>query len=529
MRTARLNVSVLCPVCLLFAWAASPRLATSQVVDVYVSSKGGDRLTKGPRLHFEAAGTSAADFAIDESVQYQKIIGFGASFLEAGLITLNSLPRERQEEVLRSLFDADTGAGLSAMKTVVGATDFMSAGPFYSYDDVPGDVELKHFSIQRDLGRNGLVTYIRRAQHYGSFVLQAPMDYPPDWMLIDAEKNPDVNPRYYDALARYYLRYVQEYEKQGIEVDYLSLFNEPRGYTRISYAEIRVLLKNHVGPLFAKAGVKTRLQVSDAPTRSEARRELPTILDDPEALRYVSTISYHGYDFMFRKRPWDPEPESSGTPQTTESEELDMVTEQPSAATGYHFAEFANVAELHAKYPSLPLWMTEVCYFKDSPSVRTWPRHVPVYGFEDGDFWGQQIAADMEAGASGWTYWNMILDETGGPALVSVQHGDPAYNVQHPVVVINRRTHTVTYTGLYYYLAHFSKFVRPGSYRIKVNGSRDSIKVLAFKRPDGAIALETINSREENTKTTVKWRNHTLALELPAKSIATYVWNREDE
>lgn len=104
-------MSVLFPVWLLFAWAASPRLGTSQVVDVYVSSKAGDRLTKKPRRPFEAAGTRAADFAIDDSVQYQKIIGFGASFLEGGLITLNSPPYERQEEVLRSLFDPDTGGG----------------------------------------------------------------------------------------------------------------------------------------------------------------------------------------------------------------------------------------------------------------------------------------------------------------------------------------------------------------------------------------------------------------------------------
>jgi len=62
------------------------------------------------------------------------------------------------------------------------------------------DVEMKHFSIARDLGPNGLITFIKRARRYGSFVLQAPMDYPPDWMLFDVDTNQNVNPKYYDAL-----------------------------------------------------------------------------------------------------------------------------------------------------------------------------------------------------------------------------------------------------------------------------------------------------------------------------------------
>src|SRR5208337_4572378 len=107
------------------------------------------------------------------------------------------------------------------------------AGPWYTYDDTPGDVGLGHFSIARDLGPNGMVTYIKRAQKHARFLLQAPMDYPPDWMLFDVERNQDVDPKYFDALAHYYLRYLQEYEKQGIRIDYLSLFNEPGVYTKI--------------------------------------------------------------------------------------------------------------------------------------------------------------------------------------------------------------------------------------------------------------------------------------------------------
>ena len=225
----------------------------AQDVRTFVSSKAGDRLTAKPALQFEQRQNSGnPKFTIHEETAYQKIDGFGASFLEAGLICLNDLPQEERESVLRALFDPEKGAGFSAMKTVIASTDFMSAGPFYTYDDVPGDVTMNHFSIARDLGPNGLVSFIKLARGYGKFVLQAPMDYPPDWMLIDVNKNQDVNPKYYDALAHYYLRYLQEYQKQGVFIDYLSLFNEPDIYTKIPYNEIGVLLKDHVGPLLEK-------------------------------------------------------------------------------------------------------------------------------------------------------------------------------------------------------------------------------------------------------------------------------------
>ncbi|HUU12556.1 MAG TPA: glycoside hydrolase family 30 beta sandwich domain-containing protein [Terriglobia bacterium] len=470
---------------LVFFVACGP--ASAQEVTVYVSSKAGDRLALKAPMRFEAQGAEKADFVIDDSATHEKIVGFGASFLEGGLICLNSLEPADQEAVLRALFDPEDGAGFTAMKTPIAATDFMSAGPWYTYDDTPGDVELKHFSIQRDLGPNGLITYIKRARKYGSFVLQAPVDYPPDWMLVDVNSNQDVDPKYYDALARYYLRYLQEYEKHGVFIDYLSLFNEPGIYTKISYSEIRDLLKNHVGPLFEKQGVKTRIQLSEAEDRERAYEGYPTVLDDPEARKYVANLPYHGYDWK----------------------------------------NFDKIADLHRRYPDLPLWMTEICYAYEASTPPSMP--LPRYDFEDGDFWGNQIVSDLEAGASAWIYWNMILDEQGGPWLISEVHGNPPDNIQHPVVIIDRQKKQVTYTGLYYYLAHFSKFVRPGSVRIETAGRREHVRCIAFLKPDGTIVAEVLNSQHHRATVSLGWRDRAVNVELPPLSITTYIWNVSDK
>ena len=440
---------------------------------------------KKPDLRFaEAKPAAGPTFQINDSVKLQKMDGFGASFLEAGIITLNSLPADKQEDVLRALFDAKDGAGFTAMKTPIAGTDFQSAGPWYTYDDTPGDVDMKHFSIERDLGSNGLVTYIQRARRYGNFVLQAPMDYPPDWMLFDVKKNQDIDPKYFPALARYYVRYLEEYRKQGITIDYLSLFNEPATvYTKIPYRKVRDLLRYHVGPAVAQSGLPTKIMLSEAPERMEAFRSYPVVLDDPAARKYVSVVPYHGYDLK----------------------------------------HFDKIAALRAKYPDLPLWMTEVCYAYEAGTPRS--KKLPVYEFEDGDYWGNVIFSDVEAGASAWLYWNMILDEKGGPWAVSVVHGNPDPNEQHPVVIINRQTHTVTYTGTYYYLAHFSKFVRPGAVNIETSGKAAGVRVMSFLSPDGRIVCQLMNSKKEDMEISLIWRGRTVQMKLPAVSITTAIWN----
>ncbi len=473
--------------------------ALGQEVEIYVSSQAGDRLTLRRPVRFEQLKlTTVPVFHILTGNMLQKMVGFGASFLEAGMVCLNDLPQREQEAVLKALFDPEQGVSFSAMKTPLAGTDFMSAGPYYTYDDTPGDVEMKHFSIQRDLGPNGLITYIKRARRYGKFVLQAPMDYPPDWMLLDAEKNQDIDPKYYDSLALYYLRYVQEYQKQGVFVDYVSLFNEPRnddgGYTRINYKEILDLLKNHVGPLFKKAKVENLLMLSEAPVRLEAYKYYPAVLDDPQARQYIRELPYHGYDFL--KGP----------------------------------ENFDKLAALHQAHPDLRLWMTEVCHAYEAGAARTMP--IPNYAWEDGAFWGNMIVSDIEAGASAWIYWNMILDERGGPWMVSPVHRDPDPNAQHPVVVINRETKKVHYTGLYYYLGHFSKFVRPGAVRVLMEGKYPGIRGLAFLSPEVKggwhWVVELLNDRPTDAQVQVDFELNTvrrsLQLKLPAVSIMTAVW-----
>ena len=456
----------------------------AQTVKVYVSSKGGDRLASKPDLQFaETKPAGGAIFEINGAVKYQKMDGFGASIMEAGLMTLNTLPTDKQEEVLRALFDPKDGAGFTAMKTPLAGTDFQAAGPWFTYDDTPGDVELKNFSVERDFAPNGVGTYILRARKYGNFALQAPIDYPPDWMLFDVKKRQDVRPKYYPVLAKYFMRYLEEYKKRGIVVDYLSLFNEPEQvYTKIKYPEIKVLLRDYVGPALEKSGLTTKLMMSEAPERKVAYKRYPVVLDDPAARKFVSVVAYHGYDFK----------------------------------------NFDKIAALEKRYADIPFWMDELCYAYEAGYPKN--KKLPVYEFDDGDVWGNIIFNDLEAGTSAWLYWNAILDETGGPWAISPIHGNPDPNAQHPVVIINKTTHEITYTGTYYYLAHFSKFVRPGAVRLQATGKSEGVRVMAFQTAEGSYVAQLLNSEQQDADVNLVTKGRTLQLTLPARSITTASW-----
>ncbi len=460
-------------------------------ITVYSSSQEGDRLTRQSDIRFTANKESALPvITINEDSVFQMIDGFGASFNEAGMICLNALDSMTKEKVLQSLFSPDSGAGYTVMKSPVGACDFASAGPWYTYNDTPGDTAMEHFTIERDLGPNGLITFIKDASRYGNFKIQSPMDYAPDWMYYGMKKKAEMNikPEFYNALANYYIKYLQAYAANGVTINYLVMFNESDcsggGYSSVTYEEMREILKSHLIPRLQASGLPSEIMLGEPCSRDEAAIKFPAVLDDPEVSEHISKLAFHGYE-------WN---------------------------------DFSSLTDLHNHYPDIPMWMTEVCYATFCCVPPGGPDKCPVYEFSDGEFWGNMIMNDLKNWVSGWIYWNMILDQDGGPWLISPAHGDPDNNRQHPVVIVDRTTKKVTYTGLYYYLAHFSKFVKPGAYRINCSGGSSSLNFVGFLNSDRSIILNVINNGAE-ADCKISWNNKMAIQRFEAHSITTLKWN----
>lgn len=493
--------------CLLLSAAAGlltiPTLALAQDAELVVSAIRGDRLKEQPVVSFVTNRGAKADFVINEKTTDQTIIGFGASFQEAGMIAINDLSPSKQDEVLRMMFDPEQGVGFSAMITYIHATDMQAAGPYFTYADTPGDYRFDHFSIERDLRPTGTATFIQRARKYGDFTLAARMDYPPNWLLTSMQMTPmnQLPPKHYPYVSKYLLKYLEEYRKIGIDIDYLSPFNEPGNYTKISFLEIGNFIRDHLGPDLQKSGFDTKIQFADASQRRLAIAAYPPILKDPAVAKYIAGLTYHNYDYARVENRDDSE-------------------------------AVAGIAQLHKDFPNVHLWMSETCYhdggWPTDPLHRSWIRQIPVFGFDDGDFWGQQIFSELEAGASAWTYWNLLLDQGGGPSLPSPLHSYPPINRQQAVVHVDRDRDEILYPGVFYYLGHFAKFVRPGSVRVATTGTAKDVRVLTFRRPDGKLVAQVMNSSFEPRTSSLGWNGRTLTLDLPARSISSYVWDKSD-
>jgi glucosylceramidase len=96
---------------------------------------------------------------------------------------------------------------------------------------------------------------------------------------------------------------------------------------------------------------------------------------------------------------------------------------------------------------------------------------------------------DFNCGACGWTDWNVLLDEKGGP-----NHSD---NYCLAPVIADTRTGSLIYSNSYYYIGHFSKFIRPGAKRIISSSNRDNLQTTAFQNVDGKISVIVMNSGDK--------------------------------
>lgn len=479
-------------------------------VEVVVSNGAGKRLQRAGVLEWRQGFSGPRGVVVDRSRQYQRIDGFGGSFLRSGALALSTLPPVMQDKVMDALFDPIHGAGLSVGKVPIGACDYCPISAtnmsWWSYRDKPSD----SFSLGPDLLEpGGTIPYIRRAasRMLTPPLLQATLDYHPDWMLF-AGKLPQatLNPKYYPEAAQYYLDYATEFARHaGFPLEYISFFNEPHdSYTWITLPENAEFLVNYVGPLFRRHQGAPKFTYATQSSRNTTYNRTPKILQMRDVLNYTDVLFYHGYDC----NPWICHGGHNATcPQLGETAKL--------------------IQEMHAAYPSLKLWMTEVCYAQEYGNWSPPPAcpGLPFGAFEDSLQWGKMIIADMNSFSSAWIYWNMILDTKGGPHLTSERHNDPKIDIQQPLVIVDAGAFVLT--GAYYALAHFGRYVTRGTVRIGIIVEHVSVNIYVvafFDDQTGTVILNCVNDSPHSNDIIISdssFNNTHFQVSLDAVSITT--------
>ena len=123
---------------------------------------------------------------------------------------------------------------------------------------------------------------------------------------------------------------------------------------------------------------------------------------------------------------------------------------------------------------------------------------------------------DFNNGIVAWTDWNILLDETGGPNHVM--------NLCFAPIHANTKTGDLMFTNEYYYIGHFSKFVKPGAKRIACSSSRSALSATAFVNKDGKVAVIVMNKGDEKVSYNLWIEGKAVAVESLPHSMQTLVF-----
>ena len=388
---------------------------------------------------------------VNPNKSFQSFIGIGGAITDASAEVFAKLPEEKQEEILSAYYDPNKGIGYSLLRTPIHSADFSSESFTYVTDE---DKALKSFNIDHD--KKYRIPLIKRALKAagGSLLTYASPWSPPAFMkdsknMLNGGK---LLPEYYESWALYYTKFIKAYEAEGMPIWGITIQNEPMAVQRwesciYTAEEERDFLKNHLGPTMEREGLGDKKIVVWDHNRDLISNRANTIFDDPEAAKYAWGIGFHWYE------RW--------------------------AGGKSMFDNLKNVTE---SYPDKKLLFTEGCIEAfDANKYQFWP---------NAERYGSSMINDFNSGTVGWTDWNILLDQNGGPNHVG--------NFCFAPIHADLNTNEVVMTPSYYYIGHFSKFIKPGAKRISTVSSRSHLLSTSFMNEDGSIATVVMNETDHD-------------------------------
>lgn len=428
-------------------------LRTQKEVKVYTTASNTDlRLTVTNNLEFIESPQpieSEVSVFVNPEKQYQTFIGIGGAITDASAEVFAKLPKDKQRELLNAYYDKEKGIGYSLIRTNIHSCDFSSGS--YTYVD-EGDKDLKTFTIEHD--KQFRIPLIKKANETagGSLLLYASPWSPPAFMKDNNNmlKGGKLLPEYAQSWANYYTKFIKAYESEGIPVWGITLQNEPMATQRwesciYTAEEERDFLKNFLGPTMHREGFADKKIIVWDHNRDLINHRANTIFQDPEASKYAWGLGFHWYE------SW------------AGGEEM-----------------YDNVRNVYESFPDKPLIFTEGCAesFR-SDGFQTW---------KNAERYGRSMINDFNNGTVGWTDWNILLDERGGPNHVE--------NFCFAPIHADTKTGELIYTPSYYYIGHFSKFIRPDAKRVSTVSSRSHLLSTSFMNKDGNTVTVVMNQSD---------------------------------
>ena len=425
-------------------------------------------------LKSELDETTGKIIEVDLENEKQTIDGFGASFTDTATYLFGCMSEETRNDVMVKLFDDEKGIGLDMIRNPLGACDFSLE--YYTYNDIPEgetDYELEHFDFSKAAGQVEL-TKEAMAVNPNIKLFLAPWTAPL-WMktkyeFTTAESKTKLRRDCYDVYADYLVKCIQSYEEQDVPVYAFSVQNEPLIVTDWPSMywdcdELASFVTDRMAPALEDAGLETKLLNLD---HNWQRMEEGGWDLMAATMNDADGIAFHWY---------------AGDPET--------------------------MAEAAEKFPGIDIYVTEASY--NRPADLGCMLHVSEY-----------CARSLRSGAQGYIMWNMAISTVGGPAL----NGN-TWN--SGLVSVDMGTGDASFTGDYYSMAHFSKFIHQGAVALDSTDtgidSKYKLVNVVTRNPNGTMTAVVVNSANEEQVLKFVLGEQVMEVNVGGRSIVTLTWD----
>ena len=432
---------------------------------------------------------------IDDSQELQSIDGFGFAVTGGSAELMMKMTPAARTKLIHELFATDEkNIGVSYIRLSIGASDLNSF--VFSYDDLPDgetDLPLAKFNLSQDYKDVIPVMKEILAVNPEIKIMASPWSAP-TWMKTNNNvRGGSLKPEYYSVYAQYFVKYIKEMKKEGINLDAVTVQNEPLNSNNTPSMpmlpnEQKDFIKNHLGAAFQAAGIKAKIILFD---HNLDRIDYPlTTLQDPEAAKFVDGSGFHNYG-----------------------------------------GDLSAMTTMHLIRPDKNLYFTEQMII-EAPGKQTIDITSPVKRLIIGATrnWSKNVIL-----------WNLAADSLNDPHTNN--GGCPM--CQGAVTLGGDKD---SRNLAYYTVAHASKFVRPGSVRIASTNTGDktvavtddeertgSIRVttiensavlpnVAFKTPEGKIVLIVVNDTYSINSQRIQFKGQFATLRLNPGAVGTYIW-----
>jgi glucosylceramidase len=470
--------------------------------EVYETSAQGNKLKKISGL---TAGKNPVTITIRPEETYQTITGFGGSFTESSAYLLNKLSKENRKNILEAYFGED-GAKYSLTRTHIASCDFSLSN--YTYAKIPNDKNLEHFTIDDD--RDDIIPMIKQAKAIskdGFKIIASPWTAPP-WMKDNNDwRGGKLLPEYNESWAMFFSKYIKAYQQEGIDIWGLTVENEPLGnnnnWESMHYSpeEMMEFVKNHLGPTLESEGLSgVKILGYDQNRGEELEKWANVMYANENSSKYFDGMAVHWYASTFDFFP-------------------------ASLQHTYKLAPQKHLINTEACVDAeVPKWKDDKWYWSKEATDWGWdwasekekylhPKYAPVFRYA-GD-----IIGCLNNHVDGWVDWNMVLDKQGGPNWFKNWCTAP--------VIVDPENDEVYFTPLFYTIAQFSRFIRPGAVRIGFECLDKNLMITAVQNPDASIVVIVFNPLETEKAFNISANDQAINTIIPAKAIQTLVFKKQ--